>query len=66
MVVIVAFRAHFLKEVARSQLVSASKSLLASDIRKLLNGADKSQFLVPLAKAFVNWQIVRGTSGGEY
>jgi len=51
-VVMVAFGVLFMKEVSRSQLQSAAKSLLSREERKRIgSGADKSQYLIPLANA---------------
>ena len=58
-IVIVAFGAHFLKNVARNQLKSAAKSLLSPKDGKDLQKAEKHRFIFPLAKAFVNKGIVK-------
>ena len=52
-VIMVAFGAHFIKEVSRTQLNAAVKSLLPSKQRKLLSGAEKSKLIKPLAKMFL-------------
>lgn len=62
-IVMTAFTAHFLKDISRSQLMSAAKSLLSSHDRKQLHGAEKSHFMVPLGKAFVENGIVRIDKG---
>ena len=51
--------AHFLKEVTRSQLLSAAKRLLPVRERRNLCGAEKTSLLVPLATAFVTNNIVK-------
>lgn len=62
-VVIVAFGAHFFKDVARTQLESAAKSLLTPAERKRLVKAEKSKFVLPLAKAFLERGIVKVDKG---
>ena len=47
-----AFGAHFLKEITRTQLLSAAKRLMPQD-KKKLNTLEKNDFLVPLGKVFV-------------
>ena len=54
-----AYGAHFLKEVRRSQPLSAAKSLLPLAERRSLSGAEKSAMLMPLARAFVINKIVK-------
>lgn len=54
-----AFGAHFLKEVTRSKLLSAAKSLLPIRERRNLCGANKTALLLSLARAFVTNNIVR-------
>ena len=58
-IVMEAYGAHFLKEVRRSQLLSAAKSLLPVHERSRLSGAEKSSLLLPLARAFVFNKIVK-------
>jgi hypothetical protein len=53
-----AFSAHFIKEVSRSQLCAAAKTLLSKEDRKSLTGAEKQTFLKPLASQFLNRNIV--------
>ena len=48
-----AFGAHFMKEVSRSQLSAATKTLLPVNERKILHGAEKSRFVKPLAAQFI-------------
>ena len=57
-VVICAFEAHFIKEVSIAQLCAAVKSLLSKEERKGLTNAEKSKFLIPLAKVFLSKEIV--------
>jgi len=48
LIVMVAFGVHFIKEVSRSQLQSAAKSLLPHDERKRIGlGAEKQHFFIP-------------------
>ena len=54
-----AFGVHFLKEISRSQLQSAAKSLLQRASMKELKGGDKATFLRPLALAFIEKGIVK-------
>ncbi len=54
----VAFEAHFIKEVSRAQLGAAVKTLLPSKQRKSLYGAEKSKLIKPLAKMFVYKGII--------
>lgn len=58
-IVMEAYGAHFLKEVARSQLLSAAQRLLPVRERRSLCGAEKTSLLVPLARAFVTNNIVK-------
>ena len=44
-----AFAAHFIKEVSRAQLCSASKTILPREQRRMLNLAVKQKFMKPLA-----------------
>ena len=43
-IVMCAYGAHFIKEVARKQLAAAAKTLLSREGRSLLQGADENQF----------------------
>ena len=56
--VMTAFGAHFIKEVSRSQLCAAAKSILPPNQRKQLQHAEKSKFYIPLAKMFIFKNIV--------
>jgi len=59
LIVMVAFGVHFIKEVSRSQLQSAAKSLLSRDERKKIgHGAEKHHFFIPLAKALLHSGII--------
>ena len=58
-VVLTAFRVHFLKEISRGQLDSAAKSLLTWDLQHQLKKADKGDFIIPLAKAFIRKGIIK-------
>ena len=64
-VVLTAFGAHFFKEVSRSQLESASKSLLPLDVTQQLKKRDKGDFIIPLAEAFLKKGIVKLTEGAN-
>ena len=48
-----AFGAHFLKEITRTQLLSAAKRLLPQQ-KKTLIGLEKNELFIPLGKAFVD------------
>ena len=52
-----AFGAHFLKEISRTQLLSAAKRLLSHQ-KKTLNSLEKNEFLIPLGKALVEHSII--------
>ena len=56
-IVMVAFGAHFLKEISRTQMLSAAKRLLPHQ-KKTLNSLEKNEFLIPLGKAFVEHSII--------
>ena len=60
-----AFGAHAIKEVSRSQLCAAAKSLLSMDVKKQLNGAEKKKFIKPLANAFLESNIVTIEDGAN-
>lgn len=57
-VVVCAFGSHFLKEVSRSQLCAAAKTLLPKVERSTLHGTEKCNFIKPLAKIFLEKKIV--------
>lgn len=61
-IIICAFKAHFIKEVSRAQLCAAAKSLLTKEERKGLANAEKSKFLKPLAQTFLDKEIVTITN----
>ena len=54
-----AFAVHFLKEISRTQLLSAAKRLILNIDKKTLQAFDKNDFLIPLGKAFVEREIVK-------
>ena len=58
-VVLTVFGSHFFKEISRSQLESAAKSLLPLDLQHSLKKADKVDFIIPLARAFIRKAIVK-------
>ena len=64
-VIIVAFGAHFFKDITRSQLESAAKSLLTPDERKALHKAEKAKFVLPLAKALIDREIIKVNKGAN-
>ena len=64
-IVLVAFGAHFFKDIACNQLESAAKSLLSQKDRKHLLKAEKNKFIQPLAKAFVEQRIVKISEGSK-
>jgi len=57
-VLLTAFGAFFFKEVSRSQLESAAKSLLPQHRLNQLKKADKADFLMPLAEVILKKGIV--------
>lgn len=63
-IVMEAFGAHFLKEISRTQLLSAAKRMLPRE-KKKYSGYEKSDFLVPLGQAFVESGIVKITKGAQ-
>jgi len=65
-VVLTAFGAHFLKEVSRSQLESAAKSLLATNVLTNLKKADKGDFIIPLAEALIKHKIVKVVEDADW
>lgn len=62
-VVAVAFEELFIKSVTKQQISAAAKSLLPRNQTKQLKGAEKSKFLPPLAKAFLENKIVKVKKG---
>lgn len=64
-IVMVAFAVHFIKEVSRSQLQSASRNLLSAEERKRLQSLEKIEFYIPLAKAMVERGIVKVRQGAN-
>ena len=58
-VLLTAFGAHFLKEISRSQLESAAKSLLPMTTIQRLKKGDKADFTIPLAEAFLKKGVVK-------
>lgn len=65
MIIITAFAVHFIKEVSRSQLQSASRTLLSGEERNRLQKLEKSEFILPLAKAMINQDIVKVRRGAD-
>ena len=57
-----AFIAHAIKEMSRSQLCAAAKSLLSKDVKKQHNGAE---FIKPLAYAFMESNLVTIEDGAN-
>ena len=57
-IIMCAFGAHFIKEVSRSQLCAAAKTLLSKQECRRFRGAEKSKLLKPLAKVFLEKKIV--------
>ena len=55
-VLLTAFGAHFFKEVSRSQLESAAKSLIPL---KTIQRGDKRDFIMPLAEAFLKRGVIK-------
>ena len=60
-----AFAVHFLKEVSRSQLQSAARKLLTKQEKIWLQPLEKSEFLLPLAKAFIKKKVVKIKKGAN-
>ena len=53
-VILTAFGSHFLKEVTRSQLESAAKSLLSPEtVHQIKKNGDKGDFIIPIAEALL-------------
>jgi hypothetical protein len=65
MVVMTAFAVHFLKEVSRSQLQSAARKLLTKEEKNRLQPLEKSEFILPLAKAFIMKKVVEIKKGAD-
>ena len=59
-----AFGAHFIKEITRAQLMSATKSLIPQKKKKLQN-AEKCDLYIPLGRAFVQNGIVHIKGGSN-
>jgi len=62
-VVLVAFSAHFFKDISRSQLESAAKLLLSPSQQQSLHKAEKIKYVVPLGEAFLAKKIVKVKKG---
>ena len=62
-IVLEAFGAHFLKEIGCNQLLSTAKSFLPPKERKSLFNADKMSLVHPLARAFIERNIIEIKSG---
>lgn len=60
-----AFAVHYLKEVTRSQLLSAARNLLTKE-KNRLQPLEKSEFMLPLAKVFIKKEIVEVKKGPVY
>ena len=60
-----AFGVHFIKEVSRSQLYAACKSMLPKEERKKLYGAEEQKFLKPLGIEFLKKKIVTFEKGSD-
>ena len=64
-IVMAAFEAHTFKEVSRSQMASAAKSMCPADLKRDLKGADKTTLTVPLAAALAAKNIVKVQEGAN-
>ena len=64
-VLLTAFGAHFLREVSRSKLESAAKSILPSDTIHQLKKADKGDFIIPLAEEFLKRGVIELAQGAN-
>ena len=63
-IVVTAFSSHFLKEISRTQLLSAAKILIPQN-KKKYSTFEKNDFLLPLGKAFVEKAIVKIREGAD-
>ena len=66
LIVAEAFGAHFIREVGRSQLVGAAKTLLNKEERQELKGVEKAKYILPLAEALLRKKIVQVTAGASF
>ena len=57
---------HFIKEVGRSQIMGAAKTLLNKEEWQELKGAEKAKFIVPLAEVLLRKDIVQVTAGASF
>lgn len=64
-IVMTAFEAHRFKDVSRSQVASAIKSVCSTTARKGLRGADKATLTLPLAAALAAKNIVNIKGGAD-
>ena len=55
--------AHFFKVISQSQLQSPSKSLLSEEV---IEWGRQRNFVLPLDRAFVNWNIVKVKLGVDF
>ncbi len=65
MIITAAFEAHQFKDVSRSQMASATKSICPLSVRKTLKGADKTSLMLPLAAALAANNKVEVRSGAN-
>ena len=63
-ILLVAFKAHRIKDISRPQLAGAARKYCTADVMKTLKGADKSQYLIPVAVALVKKNIIKVNSQG--
>ena len=65
-IVLTAFGLHLFKQLSRSQLESAGKTLrIPSDTRRSLSKGGKMEYLIPLAKGFLKNGIVKVRKGAS-
>ena len=57
-IIVSAFKVHFLKEVTRQQLLGAINCHISPDKRKNFHTMSKSALLMPLAKALLSKQLI--------
>ena len=62
-IIVAAFGAHLIKEISRTQLLSAARRLLTIE-EKRLQTYEKNDFMVPLGREFLERNIVRITNKG--
>lgn len=65
-IVLTAFGCHLFKQLSRSQLDSAGKTLsVPLDTRRALSKGGKTEYLIPLAKGFLKNGIIKVRKGAS-